>query len=467
MEGLLHQLCTVASGLKKRGGTADGVAAVGFSFEQLEESHQRLIKGMIDQMSLVGKTIGAVSGTIEQMAATVAGSTEQMAKDSQEVVGAIREFVVHSKDEREALGTSIQQIGSVVKDVVNSGLRSVTEGLERTTTAVSSSISEATVTLSRIVEEPRSKQSDEVVEMQSVISEAFGELRDVIEKVAESTGGLGEIKGALEASTRSFSEASEAFATLVGNQQVDNHESNHIYPEVVSRIEAGFASIEKFSSALELSVNGLGEGTKTLSAVVESAQQFFTAGEEIMTRSQDVLEDHSSAVVQQRAIFEESERALKLFIEKLDDQVWRYNSDALEAVRQQVVAGTTEQLSVVYRGLEDTGRAIEQLPQLLNNTAAQIVSASDAFDRMMARQNEAAVQQLGQVGGGRLDRLGEEAGQVPAGDERRVGAGGVLCGVPELLRHGAHLGGRVGQDLAGTPHDAGGGGGVGVGRGHG
>jgi phosphate uptake regulator len=159
-------------------------------------------------------------------------------------------------------------------------------------------------------------------------------------------------------------------------------------------MDAGFGSMEKLGSALDLSVGALGEGTRTLSAVVESAQQLFTLGENIMSRSQSVLEDHSSAIVQQRTIFEESERALKLFIEKLDDQVWRYNSEALEAVRNQVLSGANEQLSGVYRAFEDTGRAIEQLPQLLGNTAEQIVSASDAFDRMMARQNEAAVQQL-------------------------------------------------------------------------
>ena len=394
MEGLLHQLCTVASGLKKRGGSTDGVSAVGFSFEQLEESQQRLIKGMTDQMSLVGNTIGSVSETIKKMASTVAGSTEQMAKSSQDVGGILREFVIQSKEERHALDTSVQQIGGVVEEVLNSGLRSITESLERTVASVNSSVIEATATLSRIIDEPRGEQAGEVAQMRAVVTEAFDRLRDVVEKIAENTAGLGEIKGVLEESARSVSAVSETFGAQIENRQVDIHASERINPDILARMDAGFGGMEKLGNALDLNVGALGEGARTLSAVVESAQQLFTAGEKIMSRSQSVLEDHSSAIVQQRKMFEDSERALKLFIEKLDDQVWRYNSDALEAVRQQVVTGTTEQLSAVSRGIEDTGRAIEQLPKLLEDTAEQIVSASDAFDRMMGRQNETVVQQL-------------------------------------------------------------------------
>jgi ABC-type transporter Mla subunit MlaD len=394
MEGLLHQLCTVASGLKKRGGSIEGGPAVGFSFEQLEESQQRMINSITDQMSFVGKSIGSVSETIEQMASAVAGSTKQMSKDSQEVVGVLREFVAQSKEERQALGVSFQKIVSVVQDVVSSGLQSVAEGLDRTTASVTSSVSEVTTTLSKIINEPREEKTGELAEIRSVVSETFGRLNEVIEKIAESTAGLSEMKEVFGESARSFSEASERFGARFENHPVDipaNHTAN---PEILARMDAGFGSMEKLGSALDLSVGALGEGTRTLSAVVESAQQLFTLGENIMSRSQSVLEDHSSAIVQQRTIFEESERALKLFIEKLDDQVWRYNSEALEAVRNQVLSGANEQLSGVYRAFEDTGRAIAQLPQLLGNTAEQIVSASDAFDRMMARQNEAAVQQL-------------------------------------------------------------------------
>ncbi|NDD92955.1 hypothetical protein EBZ37_12835, partial [bacterium] len=314
--------------------------------------------------------------------------------DSQEVVGVLREFVTQSEEDRRALGLSFQQIGTVVQEVVSSGLKSVAEGLDRTTASVASSVSDATTTLSQVIKEPLEEKTAEFGEMRAVVSETFDRLRELVEKISENSTGLSEVKAVLEESVRSFSAASEMLVARAENSQEDISSNDSIHPDILARMDAGFGGMEKLGSALDLGVGALGEGTRTLSAVVESAQQLFSLGEKIMSSSQSVLEDHSSVVIQQRTIFEESERALKLFIEKLDDQVWRYNSDALEAVRNQVVSGATEQLSGVYRAFEDTGRAIEQLPQLLGNTAEQIVSASDAFERMMVRHSESTIKQL-------------------------------------------------------------------------
>jgi methyl-accepting chemotaxis protein len=524
MEGLLHQLCTYASGAKKRGGASETLTAGGASLEQLEELQHRLLGGVTDQMGAIGQNLEVVAETLGQMAATVVRSSEQMSLASREVSESIKELRTQSEGERHALVSSVQQIGGTVQEVVGSGLRSITERLEETAGSVAAAVSEATATISRILQEPRSVQGAKAVDLNAGISQTAEQVGKVAELISESTSGLAEVslslidgikaleassaaavqaatattllvesngqktaqlvdgivgatrdqlsqiassylaefKGALEQSTQTLASASESLTEhlLRSDERRGSDEANQSLlgdpkefveqirsaidhlggrfedvqvaairalttsveessaqvqeslsqvalslsvavrreqvdgADMLARMDAGFVSLEKMGDALDAGLGVFDQSARTLSSVVESAQKLFSSGDEIVARSQRALEEHTSAAARHRAVFEETERAIKTFVEKLDDQVWRYNAEALEAVRQQVFSGAVDQLSGVQRAIEETGRAIDQLPRLLGDTAEQIISASDAFDRMIGRQTETAVSQL-------------------------------------------------------------------------
>lgn len=524
MEGLLHQLCTYASGAKKRGGASETVTAGAVSIEQLEELQHRLLGRVTDQMGAIGQNLDVVVETLGQMATTVVRSSEQMSLASREVSESIKELRTQSEEERHALVTSAQQIRGSVDEVIGAGLRALAQGLEQTKVSLTTSVSDATKTIGQMLEGSRGGTGIDGADLNSGISETVDRVGKVAEAISESAAGLAEVSislvdgikalevssaaavkaaeattqlvesneqkiaqllngivgatkqelsrvaseylnnftEALEQSTKTLAAVSESLVDqvsridrkrekdeanqeLLGNPRelavqiraaIDqlggrfedlqgttvralttaveessgrmqeslsqalvslsqtSHRGQVDSEDILARMDSTFVNLEKMGIALDAGLGAFDQSARTLSSVVQSAQKLFSSGDEIVARSQRALEEHTSAAARHRAVFEETERAIKTFVEKLDDQVWRYNAEALEAVRQQVFSGAVDQLSGVQRALEETGRTIDQLPRLLGDTAEQIISASDAFDRMIGRQTEAAVSQL-------------------------------------------------------------------------
>lgn len=182
-----------------------------------------------------------------------------------------------------------------------------------------------------------------------------------------------------------------------------------------------FAGVERLRDALESSAELIERGSSALDKVVQVAGEVCARGDAASEQSRALFEKHGQLLEQHRLVFESFDRGIAGLLEKLDAQLMSYNAKALEELRQQYVAGASEQLAAVHHAVEETTQSLEKIPALLVESSDRVISASRDFEEMLQQRASLAGTDLSRAVGA-LELVAQRLGSVVESVSERLSA---------------------------------------------
>ncbi len=150
----------------------------------------------------------------------------------------------------------------------------------------------------------------------------------------------------------------------------------------------------EYSQVLKASAAAMEQGAEVLTQVLEGARAVIAQSDQVAERSRSLIDYHGQSLELQEGLFKKLDNTIAGIVQRLDKQVWQYNKEILEALKDQVTSGAVEQLSDISLLIEGAGNSLRGIPQLLAESCAQIANASATFGDSLIQRVEATGSQL-------------------------------------------------------------------------
>ncbi len=311
----------------------------------------------------------------QSMGRLMARSQEQLGQVQHDAVAGIRDQVVQAVSiSSETLSVSLESIVHSLDQLKGVFAKSLTE----TNHAGGTSASAIQTYLERS-EESR-ERAISLIELvggrfEGALVNAVG---SIISTVEESSSHLQE----------SVAQLALTMSAVANRETAQASTSNGARGSTRDPVEANYSEVLKASAA------AMEQGAQVLTQVLEGARAVIVQSDQVAERSRSLIDHHGQSLELQEGLFKKLDNTIAGIVQRLDKQVWQYNKEILEALKDQVTSGAVEQLSDISLLIEGAGNSLRGIPQLLAESCAQIANASAAFGDSLIQRVEATGSQL-------------------------------------------------------------------------